>query len=78
MYIYIYVYIGMYMYVYIHVYLYVYRQAKAWAVIDRLLVTIKTALTDKVKHIFFLTASMLILLYRFTSWTVAKLMEKRF
>ena len=50
--------------------------AKAWTAIDRLLVIWKSDLTDKMKHSFFQTAVVLILLYGCTTWTLTKRMEK--
>ena len=50
---------------------------KAWITIDRLLVICKSDLTDKRKHSFFQVAIVLILLYRCTTWTLTKQMEKK-
>ena len=51
--------------------------AKAWTVIDRLLVIWKSELTDKIKHSFFQAAIVLILLYGCTTWMLTKQMEKK-
>ena len=53
------------------------RLAKAWTAIDSLSVIWKSDLTDKMKRSFFQTAGMLILLYRYTPWTLTKCMEKK-
>ena len=53
------------------------RLAKAWTAIDRLSVTYKSHLTDKIKHSFFQAAVVLILLYGCTTWTLTKHMEKK-
>ena len=50
--------------------------AKAWTAIDRLSVTWKADLTDKIKRSFFQAAVVLILLYGCTTWTLTKQMEK--
>ena len=51
--------------------------AKAWTPINRLLVTWKSDLTDKIKHSFFQAAVVSILLYGCTTWTLTKCMEKK-
>ena len=53
------------------------RLAKAWTAIDRLSVIWKTDLTCKIKHIFFLAVVVSIVLYRHTTWTLTKRMEKK-
>ena len=50
--------------------------AKAWTAIDSLSVIWKLDLTDKKKRIFFQAAVVWILLYRCTTWTLTKRMEK--
>ena len=50
---------------------------KAWTAIDRLSVTWKSDLTDKIKHSFFQAAVVSILLYGCTTWTLTKRMEKK-
>ena len=50
--------------------------AKAWTVIDRLSVMWKLDLTDKIK-VFFQAAVLSVLLYRCTTWTLSKRMEKK-
>ena len=50
--------------------------AKAWTVIDRLMVIWKSDPTDKIKWSFFQEAVMSILLYGCTTWTLSKRMEK--
>ena len=51
---------------------------KAWTAIDRLSVIWKLHLTDKIKRSFFFQAAVvLILLYRCTTWTLSKHMEKK-
>ena len=52
------------------------RLAKAWTAIDRLLVIWKSDLTDKIKHTFFQTAVMSILLYGCITWMLTKCTEK--
>ena len=52
------------------------RLAKAWAAIYRLSVIWKSDLTDKIKRSFFQAAVMSVLLYRCTTWTLSKRMEK--
>ena len=53
------------------------RIAKAWTAIDRLSVIWKSDLTDETKHSFFQAAIVSILLYRCTTWTLTKRMEKK-
>ena len=53
------------------------RLAKAWTAVDRLSVIWKSDLTDKMKHSFFQTAVMSILLYECITWTLTKGMEKK-
>ena len=49
---------------------------KAWTAINRLSVTWKSDLTDKMKHSFFPAAIMSILLYGCTTWMLTKRLEK--
>ena len=51
--------------------------AKAWTAIDKLLVIWKSDLTDKMKCSFLQAAIVSILLYGWTTWTLAKWMEKK-
>ena len=51
--------------------------AKAWTAIDRLLVILKSDLTDKMKCSFFQVVVMLILVYGCTTWTLTKWMDKK-
>ena len=53
------------------------RLAKAWTAIDRLSIIWKSHLTDKMKYSFFPTAVVSILLYRCSTWTLTKRMEKK-
>ena len=53
------------------------RLAKALTAIDRLSVTWKSDLTDKMKRIFFQAAIVSILLYGCTTYTLTKRMEKK-
>ena len=53
------------------------RPTKTWTAIDRLSVLWKSDLTDKMKHSFFQAAVVPILLYRCTTWTLTKHMEKK-
>ena len=53
------------------------RLAKAWTAIDRLSVTWKSDLTDKMKRSFFQTAIVSILLYGCTTLMLTKCMEKK-
>ena len=50
---------------------------KAWTAIDKLLIIWKSDLTDKMKCGFFQAAVMSILLYRCTTWTLTKWLEKK-
>ena len=50
---------------------------KAWTAINRLSVTWKSDLTNKMKRSFFQAAVMLVLLYGCTTWTLTKQMEKK-
>ena len=51
--------------------------AKARTAIDRLSITWKSDLSDKIKRDFFQAMAMLILLYRCTIWTLTKCIEKK-
>ena len=51
--------------------------AKVWTAIDRLLVIRNSDLTDKMKRSFIQAAVVSILLYRCTTWTLTKGMEKK-
>ena len=53
------------------------RLTKAWRAIDRLSIIWKSDLTDKMKHSFFQAAVVSILLYRCTTWTLTKRLEKK-
>ena len=53
------------------------RLTKAWTAIDRLLIIWKSKLTDKMKRSFFQAAVASILLYRCTTWTLTKWLEKK-
>ena len=53
------------------------RLAKAWTAISSLSVIWKSDLTDKMKRSFFQAAIVSILLYRCTTWTLTKRMEKK-
>ena len=53
------------------------RRAKAWAAIDRLSFMKKSGLSDKVKHIFFHSAVVSILLNGWTTWTLTKRMARK-
>ena len=53
------------------------RLLKAWTAIDSLSVIWKSDLTEKMKHSFFQAAVVSILLYRCTTWTLTKWMEKK-
>ena len=53
------------------------RLAKAWTTNDRLSVIWKSDLTDKIKRSFFQAAVVSILLYRCSTWTLTKRMEKK-
>ena len=50
---------------------------KAWTANDKLSVIWKSDLSDKMKHSFFQAAVVSILIYGFTTWTLAKRMEKK-
>ena len=53
------------------------RLAKAWTANYRLSIIRKSGLTDKIKCSFFQTVVVSILLYRCTTWTLTKHMEKK-
>ena len=53
------------------------RLTKAWTAIDKLSIIWKSDLTDKIKHSFFQTAVVSILLYGCTTWTLTKRLEKK-
>ena len=53
------------------------RLAKAWTAINRLSVIWKSDLTDKMKRSFFQAVVVSILLYRCTTWTLTKRLEKK-
>ena len=53
------------------------RLTKAWTAIDRLSIIWKSGLTDKMKRSFFQATVMSILLYRCTTWTLTKRLEKK-
>ena len=53
------------------------RLTKAWTAIDRLSIIWKSDLTDKIKRNFFQAAVVLILLYKCTTWTLTKRLEKK-
>ena len=53
------------------------RLAKAWTTIDRLTIIWKSDLSDKIKRNFFQAAVLSILLYRCTTWTLTKRIEKK-
>ena len=53
------------------------RLTKAWTAINRLSIIWKSDLTDKMKRSFFQAAVTLILLYRCTTWTLTKRLEKK-
>ena len=53
------------------------RLTKAWTAIDKLSIIWKSDLTDKMKRSFFPAATVSILLYRCTTWTLTKRMEKK-
>ena len=53
------------------------RLVKAWIANERLSVIWKSGLTDKMKRTFFQAAIVSILLYRCTTWTLTKRMEKK-
>ena len=51
--------------------------AKSWTATDRLLVILKSDLTNKIKHSFFQAAVISILLYGCTTWMLTKCMKKK-
>ena len=53
------------------------RLTKAWTAIDKLSIIWKSDLTDKIKRSFFQAAVVSILLYRCTTWTLTKRLEKK-
>ena len=53
------------------------RLTKAWTAIDKLSITWKSDLTDKIKHSFFQAVVVSILLYGCTTWTLTKQLEKK-
>ena len=53
------------------------HQAKAWTAIDKLSITWKCDLSDKIKRDFFQAAMVSILLYGCTTWTLTKRIEKK-
>ena len=53
------------------------RLTKTWTAIDKLSVIWKSDLTDKMKRSFFQAAVVSILLYRCTTWTLTKRLEKK-
>ena len=53
------------------------RLTKAWTAIDKLSVTWKSDVTDKMKRSFFQAAVVLILLYGCITWTLTKRLEKK-
>ena len=53
------------------------RLTKAWTAIDRLSITWKSDLTDKMKRSFFRAAVVSILLYGCTTWTLTEWLEKK-
>ena len=53
------------------------RLAKAWTASDRLLIIWNSNLSDKIKRNFFQAAVVSVLLYRFTTVTRTKRLEKR-
>ena len=53
------------------------RLTKAWTANDRLSIISKSDLTDKMKRSFFQAAVVSILLYRCTTWTLTKRLEKK-
>ena len=53
------------------------RLTKTWTAIDKLSITWKSDLTDKMKRSFFQAAVVTILLYRCTTWTLIKRLEKK-
>ena len=53
------------------------RLTKAWTAINKLSIIWKSELTDKIKRSFFQAAVESILLYRCTTWTLTKRLEKK-
>ena len=53
------------------------RLTKAWTAVDKLSVTWKSDLTDKMKRSFFQAAVKSIVLYGCTTWTLTKWLEKK-
>ena len=53
------------------------RLTKAWTAIDKLSITWKSDLTDKMKRSFFQAVIVSILLYGCTTWTLTKRLEKK-
>ena len=53
------------------------RLTNAWTAIDRFSIIWKSDLTDKMKRSFFQAVVMSILLYRYTTWTLTKWLEKK-
>ena len=53
------------------------RLTKAWTAIDKLSMICKSDLTNKTKRSFFQAAVVSILLYRCTTWTLTKRLEKK-
>ena len=53
------------------------RLTKAWTAIDRLSIIWKSNLTDKMKRSFFQAVVVSVLLYRCTTWTLTKRLEKK-
>ena len=53
------------------------RLTKAWTTIDRLSIIWESDLTDKMKRSFFQSVVVSILLYRCTTWTLTKRLEKK-
>ena len=53
------------------------RPTKAWTAIDKLSIIWKADLTNKIKRCFFQAAVVSILLYRCTTWTLTKRLEKK-
>ena len=53
------------------------RLTKTWTAINRLSIIWKSDLTDKMKRSFFQAAVVSILLYRYTTWTLTKRLEKK-
>ena len=64
-------------YIYIYIYIIDTRLTKAWTAINSLSIIWKSDLTDKLKRSFFQAADTSILLYRCTTWTLTKRLEKK-